>query len=222
MTTFNILGCCVTRDIFSMHKNDGGYKINQYVNEFSPLFALDYGLDVDYNIYNSIDISSICSNFIKRCTYLDVTKNIFNYINKKNSDYLILDMGPIRIGYIVFENGVRCYGGGFSKKVINSMIDRKVFPPIYEYLNYNYMSLREVEERIIKYCAEIKKYYPVEKIILNELLHAFLLFDKKNKKIIPFKNSYELNQKNIFMSQVFEIMKRELNGCHIIYMPHNM
>ena len=222
MATFNMLGCCVSRDIFSMHKNDGGHQINQYVNEFSPFFSFEKGLDVDYDKYNNIDISSICSNFIKRCTYLDVTKNIFNYIKKKNSDYLIIDNGPVRVGYVVFENGVTCYAGRPSKKIIDYMIEKEIFPPIYEYLNFDYMSSREVEIRTIKYCNEIKKIYPVEKIIVNEIQHGFLLFDRNTKKVTTFSDVYELKQKNKLMSYIFEIMKRELKGCHIIHIPHNI
>lgn len=222
MATFNILGCCVTRDIFSMHQNDGGHKVNQYINEFSPLFSLENGLDLDYDKYNSIDISSISSNFIKRCTYLDITKNIFNYITKKASDYLIIDPGPIRMGYIVFENGITCYAGRVSQKIINYMIEQKIFPPIYESLNFDYMSLREFEYRTIKYCNKLKTLYPTNRIILNEIQHGFLLFDRNDKKITTFKDSYELKRKNKLLSYIFEIMKRELKGCHIIYMPRNI
>ena len=222
MATFNMLGCCVSRDIFSMHKNDGGHQINQFVNEFSPFFSFENGLEIDYDKYNNVDISSISSNFVKRCTYLDITKNIFNYIKKKNSDYLIVDTGAVRTGYVVFENGITSYAGRISKKIIGYMVEQGIFPSPYEYLNFDYMSLREVEIRTIKYCNELKKMYAVEKIILNEIQHGFLLVDRKNKKITTFSDAYELKKKNRLMSYVFEIMKRELKGCHVIQMLHNV
>ena len=48
------------------------------------------------------------------------------------------------------------------------MVEQGIFPSPYEYLNFDYMSLREVEIRAIKYCNELKKMYPVEKIILEQ------------------------------------------------------
>ena len=47
----NILGCCVSRDIFSYQKDDGNYCISKYVNEFDMLSICDQPLDVDKQRY---------------------------------------------------------------------------------------------------------------------------------------------------------------------------
>jgi len=158
--TFNILGSCVCRDSFAFQDNDGGYKINFFVQNFSCLHALDEGLELDKTKYDSYNDSSL-PNFYKRCIYLDVTKNIFNFLTEYKSDYLIIDISNVRSPYIKFENGPMVSYG--LKPYINKMIESDILPAIEDEYTFDHMPLKEVKKRTIKYINRIKDLYKEDK-----------------------------------------------------------
>ena len=217
--SFNILGVCVLRDVFSYHENDAGYIINQYVNEFSPLYCFEKGTYVNIDKYNQIDTTNITSNFIKRCILFNVTGGVLDYISKKKSDYLILDIALTRTQYFVLENGQYCYGA--YKKLYDLMSKNGLFPPIKEILQFNFLDKKEIRNRLKIYCNKIKKMYDVSKIILFEIRNSILLYDSKNDEVYPFNIQAikKANSQNELIDYCFSIVKEELQGCHIVYMP---
>ena len=221
-TSFNILGICVLRDIFSHHPNDGGYKINQYVNSFPPLFIHENGISVDIDRYNKTDTSDIVSNFIKRSILFNVNRTVFDYVESKKSDYILIDMGLARVDYYILENGQYCFGG--YRSLYDRMSSKGLFPKIIQAKPFNFLSTAEIKERTIAYCKKIKSLYDINKIILFEIKNSTLLYDSKKESISSFdpaavRKAYLQNE---FIEFCFSVARKELQGCHVVYMPKNV
>ena len=92
----NILGSCISRDIFSYQSNDGGYRISKYSNCYDIFNITGKPVEIDKELYYQADFKEMMCNFEKRCLYLDLTKNTLNYIREEKSDYLILDPAMCR------------------------------------------------------------------------------------------------------------------------------
>lgn len=221
-TSFNILGICVLRDIFSHHPNDGGHKINQYVNSFAPLFSFEAGTPVDIEKYNKIDTSDIVSNFIKRCILFNINGSVFDYIEQKESNYLLMDMGLTRINYYILENGQHCFGG--YRPLYDRMANEGLIPNIVQTKAFNFLEKDKIRTRIAKYCQRIKSIYNINKIILFEIKNSTLLYDNQKNTITSFPPATinKAYQQNKFIDFCFSVAKEELKGCHVVYMPKNV
>lgn len=103
--SISILGTCISRDIFGMQKNDGGYKIDRFIQSISPISAVTESMlikNIEEN-YNQIDmIFSDLSNFYKRVLISDLKKNVFEYMSEIHSDYLLIDAGTMRYNLVKY------------------------------------------------------------------------------------------------------------------------
>lgn len=78
--SLNILGCCILRDTFGMHPDDGGYAINRYVQIPSPISLVTKSPLYDENAEIEDNIFVGKSNFAKRCQTLELKKQVFDYL----------------------------------------------------------------------------------------------------------------------------------------------
>lgn len=78
--SLNILGCCVLRDTFGMHPDDGGYVVNRYVQIPSPISLVTGSplLRKDAEIEDTVFEGK--SGFVKRCQLLELKKQVFDYL----------------------------------------------------------------------------------------------------------------------------------------------
>lgn len=209
--TVNILGTCISRDTFSTHPNDGGYKVLKYVHEFEPFHFVCKGLEIDKQKYDAFDVSDKITNFRKRCMYLDATKKVMDYIKEAESDYLVIDSALFRITSMRWGDTIVCVSN-HRQKFFEALNKKGVLKEKFEEIVY--VPNEEFEERLEDFAQEVLKIYPPEKIILVEVRGVFANFDGEN--ISAFENIDDINKKNERIAVGFDVMKKKLAGCHII------
>ena len=105
--SFNIIGCCVCRDIFRLfpHKD---FKVDKFIQFVSPVSIIDDTKKEDIIHIDDLKIFD-WSNFIKRNLCFDINRNgVERYICKEAlSDYLIIDLCELRfkLGKLIFPDG---------------------------------------------------------------------------------------------------------------------
>ena len=77
--SLNILGCCVPRDTFGMHQNDGGYIVNRYVQIPNPISLVTKSPLYNVNMEIKDDIFVGKTAFLKRCHILELRKQVFDF-----------------------------------------------------------------------------------------------------------------------------------------------
>ena len=83
----NICGSCILRDTFYYQgvygkEKDGGYRINRYVNFFSPLALEQPPIPIyDRAAYEAFDLKPFgLTNFFRRCRRLDCERSFMEYL----------------------------------------------------------------------------------------------------------------------------------------------
>ena len=210
--TVNILGTCISRDTFSMHPDDGGYKVQKYVNECDPFYFVCKGMDIDKEKYDAFDVSKFkFSNFRKRCMYLDATKTVMDYIKEADSDFLVIDTALFRISSMRWGDTTVCVSNNRAPffealrkaGIIKEKLEEKLKVPEEDF-----------DEMLEDFAQEVLKVYKPEQIILIEVRGVFVNTD--GEKTEAFGNLDNIYSKNIRVNAAFEVMKKKLAGCHII------
>lgn len=164
MKWFNILGDCVSRDIFEFC---GGVEISQYHSFSSPLSLCskrcEYLMspkDLEGNI------SKNYSNFMKRCIVYDFNKSVLEYVFAKKSDYFVLDILDARHSLLI--KGDHCITLTNKMQEIESDIQEHFDLSGYkEYSPFTDISIEQWRDCICKLANEIRRHYVVNQIILN-------------------------------------------------------
>ena len=148
----NIAGCCISRDTFGMHDEDGGYEIARYISDFSPLLAFEKGFSINEEAYWAEDTSHFCTKFLKRCFLQEVTRTSLDWLSKTLADYILLDRAHLRKPIFELDNGMLCHGS--NKKMLDHMAAKGLMPRRSRTYPCDFLSEEEMEARLKKY-AEI-------------------------------------------------------------------
>lgn len=218
--SINILGSCVTRDIFFTHHNDGGYRIFQYVNFFSPISLCEGPVFIDLERYNSSDFSEYATSFRKRCVMHDLTKQSIDYIAQKKTDWLILDTGLFRRNLCLLgDKKQTCFAE--KEDFLKYLSKQKIIPEIVGEIIIEDISDEDLEKRMKFFIDKILAMYPMENIVLIEAKNSLIKADNSGN-ISGFDDvDYHMIENNR-MSRCYKLMKNMLQGCHIIPMPENV
>lgn len=228
MVTFNMLCSCVSRDIFNYHNEDKGwslnekndqYKILQYINFSSLLIHNHVGKNFNVDLKQEIEdrykaIYREFSRFGIRCSCIDVTCSAIEFLSKQESDYLILDNGFARFGYIKLDDNSLITNE--NRNFIDFLAVNKYISTPKQTLSFSDIDKYDIEKRVADFCKLILKIYDPSQIILIEVSPAKFYF-KKNKL-------YNFN--NVSQSYInrfrycFELLKKNIKGCLSIKAPN--
>lgn len=78
----SIYGCCLSRDGFSKHQEDGGYVIDKYIQAVSPFLALKLKKEKDEAFAGTVNRLDDLSNFYKKMLCLEHSGKIFDYLKE--------------------------------------------------------------------------------------------------------------------------------------------
>lgn len=217
MKSFNVMGDCVSRDILEL----GGVKVSQYHAFSSPLSICSEKSEV---IMTSDDLKDIIgkkySNFVKRCMVSDFNKTVLDYVFEKKSDYFVLDVLDARHPLLVKGNHCITMTNRFEK--IKHLVPAHIGLDEYKEMLPENDNMEHWKECIGIIAAKIRKHYAVDQIILNE--HYGVMQYMAGSVIKNFSVSIIDNAKryNILVKKLFDILRSELEGCHIIEFPDNV
>lgn len=231
MTTFNIFSCCVSRDIFNFHPQDGNwtlntkndqYKVLQYIN-FSSLITHDYaGKNFNIDIKHKIEdeykkINSKYSKYRFKCSCIDVTSSAVEYLSQQKSDYLILDNGFARFSYLLLSNNRLITN--FNRNFISFLADNKYISPPSKFLQFSDISKTDIEKRVYEFCKLILNIYNPKQIILIEVKPALFYIDNNN--IYTYNYTYDVSFNYIQRYKYcFELLKKYIKKCLVIKAPN--
>lgn len=218
----SILGSCICRDIFGFHENDGGYIIDGFVQSVSPLsIATRNGIKED-DIHFT-DIISACKkmpHFYKRCMTLEYAGQVVDYVGKKKSDFLVIDMADIR--FELYNLAGNFYSSGMVKlakyqyfteqdPVIDQLFSSDKTDPLDLSDNVFYSLLDQ-------YLVKIRKYYPQEKLILIED-RAVYQFISDSELVFCRETLEEYKKWNQRIEKAFLYVKEKLPRAHVVRFP---
>lgn len=221
MISFNILGVCTSRDIFSRTNSKDKYTVNKYTLGFSPFFIFDEGAGIDPKAYYDVaDKHKLpYSNFMKRAFLLELNRQAIDYIHSQKSDYLLLDSTVFRFTYFktadnkYFVNGIKNQRTEFYKVLAREL----KLPPVADpCVPCDFLDDDEISRRLKNYAQKILSMYEPSKIILIRHHNARLL-KMMNGGVRFFKNEDgKLDREDNFIDLCFNKLKNALPGCHVI------
>jgi len=97
MTSINILGTCICRDVFRV-SDDKDYSIPRFVQSVSPVTVAisEPVIDADYISILEEQKEYPLNNFDKRNIALELTGQAFDFLDEEKADWLMIDMGCCR------------------------------------------------------------------------------------------------------------------------------
>ena len=218
--SLNILGCCVLRDTFGMHPDDGGYVVNRYVQSPSPISLVTASplLRKDAEIEDTVFEGK--SGFVKRCQLLELRKQVFDYLGGASSDYLIIDCAEARKNVLYFPGT----GGWFTeshKDLLARFIENGLLPELYELIDILEMERETLYACLRDFCDRLLAQYDKKHIILFEIKAVKFHSDGRLFQVFGGKSKIA-EQYNARMKLCFDYVKTYLEGCHIVEFPHNV
>ncbi len=221
MKSFNILGVCTSRDIFSRTNSKDKYTVNKYTLGFSPFFIFDESAAIDSKDYYEIadKLKLPYSNFMKRAFLLELNRQAIDYVYSQKSDYLLLDATVFRVSYFktadnkYFANGIKNQRTEFYKVLAKEL---KLPPIVDPNVPCDFLDDNEISRRLKRYAQKLLSMYDPSKIILCNHHNARLL-KLLNGGVRFFKNEGgKLDREDKFIDLCFNKLKSELPGCHVI------
>ena len=223
MKTINILGSCVSRDSFGMFENDGGFHIERCVTN-SGLFSLCSPKLSETPICCEEDFPN-SRHYHQRCGTLDINKNVFEYINEVDADYIMIDLGTL-----------------FSRNVMQVQLTNETDPEHFTYITKtpalieNADFLNRAPFTVLKifnscddeftlmafvyeYAEMLRKHFEPKKLIFLELRLAEKYIDSDGK-IQFFKSEILVNKKNKYLQAAYSILKQMIPEAHVIKFPN--
>lgn len=218
--SINIYDCCVSRDSVAFRQDK--YVVPRYVQAISPLTVMcgePLNLKVeDFSSYEDVH------NFTKRCICLDANKNAIDYLVGANADWLLFDVAELRRAVYLWQNareGVMLTKNSKLTRmlsVVEAYTDGETPSEIQPYE----LSDKELAAAVERLCDEILKYFPQQKIILNEFYNVdtYLNADGELCSFSEEEKALGIAQNKI-LKAANEVCKSKFKGCHIITMPFN-
>ncbi len=214
----SLLGCCVVRDTFGVHEEEGGYIINPYVQIPNPVSLVTKSPLYDVNAEIDDEIFEGKRAFIKKCQILELRKQVFQYMwGGVTSDYFLLDCGEFRKNILYFPETDGWFTEG-HKDLLEKYIERGLVPEKYEVIRPLEMDRTELYSYLRKFCDELLHRFDREHIILLET--KFVEFHTDGKCIQAFRMGHEgIEKNNIQLKLCYDYVKSYLHGCHIVEFP---
>ena len=219
----SILGSCIARDVFSMHENDGGFKIDRFVQANSPV-CLEAGsiftLEICGETEKRIDeLISALKSFDRRMLKVEWKKETFSYLAEAKSDFIILDTVTLRWDMLRHCSELNSYITTYFRKEINALLKEGLIYPDAEEISLFQIPDEEFEGYMENYVRHVLELYDESCIILLEV--APVPFAAGKSVITTFDEArnrkWEAN-----LARGFAFLKKRLPGAHVIEFPQGV
>ena len=220
--SLNLFGCCVLRDIFGLHENDGGYQIKRYVQLANPISVVTGSplireIDTDDEVFGDI------SEFWKRCQVLELKKQIPEYLMEEEADYLIFDAAEFRRKLLYFPENQGWFSENYTLgELFGRYIQSGVISDEYDVLDPLDIDDRMINRYLCKFCDLLDTMYDRNRMILFEIKAGIPHLDTENteESVAAESATFEIFNKRI--DYAFEYIKKNMKGIHIVEFPDNV
>lgn len=219
MISFNVLGCCVSRDILTPLVEEGGYQVLNYCAFASPIsiFAENGGYEVTLDDLKEKNYTP--PNFGLRCAAVDISKKTFDFTFSKKSDYIVVDILDARTPMIRKGNHIVTLTPGFNRN--RAKFNGDYGFDTYEDLSPYDISIEEWFKATDKLCAQLLKHCTPSQIILHKFYGSEKIADPAGIKYFRQSTKEDIRQYNLLCEQLYARMEARLAGCHVIEFPVN-
>lgn len=215
--TISTLGNCVTRDIFRVSDKSNKFQLIGNVGFISPI-------SINAEPYEKIEeISSIiqqCKDygFNKRSRLLDISKNVWDYLNENRGEYLLLELSDIRFPVLKKQQKIITYREYQAESEV--IAKRNLLNDGYRIMQLQDFSMEEILNSVDQLCKQVLKLWTPDKILLlftvpvNTLLTEKGI-DKKNQHI------HRMYESKTYWWMLKKVNERALSilNCEVINMP---
>ncbi|UBR28743.1 DUF6270 domain-containing protein [Bacillus sp. SD-4] len=202
MTTYDILGSCVSRDPFAMVEND--YKLHRYFARTSLISLYSEPINIALE-----DIKSP-SAFQQRMLHFDLTNNFRKYITYTKSDYIILDFIDERMDLLKHKNSYITVSTEFKNSNLKGIYKGETVEKTEDNLSL-------WEEHAKKFINEVKKYKKPNQIILHKAFWKEQYYTKSNELVSFDAEKISQAQKyNRILEHYYSFIEKEFEGIQII------
>lgn len=187
----SVLGCCVSREMFNFSCNFDVVSTvySSFISMFEPK------IDISYDDC----VAAISPHFQARNAYLECNKKVFEYLDDKKGDYLLIDFAEVVDDYydVEADKNSGSHVRIVANPVMKELLSKKGF-------NYTRISSRDCDiEGIVKNLFDhVFSLYAKEKVILNKTTLSDYYIE--GEEIRKFEEHYRLLQKNIDKVRAFE------------------
>lgn len=213
-----IHGSCCSREFFNSPLNTFNLGVYLLQNPINTIFEKPY-----FNIKENEVPSN--SDFMRRMVATEFNKKALKTLANNKADYLMIDLGDLRLERfnINFKDGkkTKILKTNDTEKQLLQLQDKlKNFDFTIE--SSNNISEKEWDFLINKYVTELKKIYPINKIILNKLAIASQY--EENGKLVDFTKdtcagSAEIFRTKNLLLKLQDKLEKKLKGCLILDNP---
>lgn len=218
--TFNIYGCCVSREpIEALMRKRDDVSVNQYVAFINPIALCSEKNTRKINIDELNDIQT--SNFRKRNLCLDINGSAFDYLFAKESDYIVIDTWDFRQPMIEKDGCYITIDPTTIKR--NEQLNEKFGWSDHNHIFHYQITDAQYDAAIDELCGRVLQHYKPEQIILMDSYGVQNYFDEK-KHTINFYKQIDLDaleKVNARAKANFERLYKNFGNCHIIEFPKN-
>lgn len=221
MATFNIYGCCVSRDIFGFEENNT-HEVKHFLQATSQIVDFIFPT-LPKKKMTMEDMEGIeLNNFKKRCIIKDYNKELFDYFEEK-ADFFIIDLIDIAntdIKKVIFEDGSEHYftnSGWFRdayRKGLSNFFGKNKIEDINRLQVLDKVGIDAILDGLINWLKGLG--YTEEQIIVNEVKRARYYTD--GNIVAPFRLDIQ-EHVNSIMDKIHYRFKQKCPKCHIIKMP---
>lgn len=220
MLSFNVLGCCVSRDIFNSLAEK--VQVLQYVwNNPISIFSKKPSQKINEDLLNNYEMSG----FHKNCLKCDYNKETLDYIFRKKSDYLIIDTLNSRLNFLEKDG----HTISFTNPLFPDPVKREKLMRDFGFEDYTVKSAYDIDDKEWEICLrklidEMLNHYTANQIILFEFYGSekYLTKDKTQIKDFDPETINEAKRYNSLAKKLNETLKNNLKGMHIIEFPENV
>ncbi len=222
--TISIIGTCICRDIFGLQNMDGGYKIERFIQDISPMvIGANRGFPYcSRELFETISENCGMTSFGKRNFILDFCGQALQYLGQVHSNYLLLDMGCCRFDCYKVSNNRLLTKMHNDQKVqldyINQILNTYNEDRSIDSVSDNDILIKMMDKYLPYYFEKIKSMYSLERIILLETkVTEYSLTLQEGLSSNPYANL--LKNWNIRINYANALAKKILVGCHFIKFP---
>ena len=218
MITFNVFGCCVSRDTLELLEEQNKACVLQTVSATTTISAFSEKPDRVYTMYDFDEYSG--TNFQKRITCQDINKTSISYLLEKRADYMVIDLLNNRLS--MFKKGGHYMTISLLYNPNKDLFQRDFHIEEYEYIKLEDLTFEAFTEGLDRFCSIILQHYSPNQIILNKLYAADFYMDKGAKKAFSKFDGNNITKFHQLIKEMYNYVEKKLKGCHIINPPDNI
>ena len=218
MTSFNIWGACVTRDMLQSKVLAGEYEVRKWISFNSPITTLTKPYEGEFDV----EAMPWGTGFFRRNMVSDLKKDYFEYLFSQESDYILVDIIDSRMDIVQHDDCMLSVSNqiDFNWNYINEKFGEgywQRFKMTELDVGLYIRGVEDIAERILQV-------YRPDQIILNRHYGVKDILDKEENVMTKFPPDMcdKIDDYNNLYHILNDVLENKFEGCHVIHFPDNV